>query len=458
MIDTNNNQISPKKKFDLKLTFSLKALLLITALIFAFVSIDYYVLTPFGKSLNDKFVSGIGNPHFFSLFDVMIMLICINLIYEYGLSFKAMTLPTILVFTFALTCFVLKLANPNNNSSNPILGLPLFSEVRNYTYVIFLTTLLFLRKDILLIFLRKVFVFFVYVIVIRSIILLVLFAAKGGHSFFFGIKSVLIEEDSLLIFGFFQSILLALYFIRPKEKKYIIGWGILLLIQIFSSRRSPLFISLIVNAFIFLLYYIREMNISKKLIILMIVLLAIFILPTLISNISPAAKVYIDRYLGVITNNSTNEANTDSGHFDQSKMTTQAALKLGFWGVGYGNRLILEGAFQINGEYFIHNVFAAFWAYYGVYEVVYYLFLILMVIIFLFGALIETNPRYFPHVLLKYSVAVYFLCYMWGMYYTTMNFVIESKMSVFLIMLLIFIIRFSPQDLSLIEPFGKLKE
>jgi hypothetical protein len=455
MTETSSEQILMENNIEFKFSFTLRFLLFFTSLIFIFCSVDYFVLGPFDRTLNDKFLSGLLAPHFFSLFDVLVILICFNLIYQFGLNFKETTLAPAIVFIFAVICFVLKMSNPNNNSANPILGLPLFSEVSNYTYLILLGTLVFIRKDILLEFFRQILIYTGYAVVIRSIILLLLFAATGGHSFFFGIKSALIEGDSLLIFGLFQSILLALFLINPKKKKYIIGWGILLLIQIFSSRRSPLFISLIANAFVFLLYYIKELDVARKIIILIVVLLTFYIVPIVISNISPDAKVYVDRYLGVFTSSSSNDPNTDSGHFDQSKQTTQAALRLGFWGVGYGNRLALEGAFEMNGEFYIHNVFAALWAFYGVFAVIYYLFLILIVILFLFAALGETARQYFPYVLLIYTVSVFYLCYMWAMYYTTLNFVIESKMSFFLLLLIVFVMRCRPRDIALITPFNK---
>jgi hypothetical protein len=453
MTEASSEQILKENNIEFKFSFTLRFLLFFTSLIFVFCSVDYFVLGPFDRTLNDKFLSGLLAPHFFSLFDVLIILICFSLIYQFGLNFKETTLAPSIVFIFAVVCFVLKMSNPNNNSANPILGLPLFSEVSNYTYLILLGTLVFIRKDILLEFFRQILIYTGYAVVIRSIILLLLFVATGGHSFFFGIKSALIEGDSLLIFGFFQSILLALFLINPKKKKYIIGWGILLLIEIFSSRRSPLFISLIANAFVFLLYYIKELDVARKIIILIVVLLTFYIVPIVISNISPDAKVYVDRYLGVFTSSSSNDPNTDSGHFDQSKQTTQAALKLGFWGVGYGNRLALEGAFEMNGEFYIHNVFAALWAFYGVFAVIYYLFLILIAILFLFAALAETARQYFPYVLLIYTVSVFYLCYMWAMYYTTLNFVIESKMSFFLLLLIVFVMRCRPKDIALVAPF-----
>jgi hypothetical protein len=190
------------------------------------------------------------------------------------------------------------------------------------------------------------FIFISWAVLVRAIILFIVFAAKGGHSFLLGIKSICLRRIHYFFLAFFNPFCLH-YLSKPQQKKYIIGWVLLLLIQFFSFQRSQLIISLIVNAFIFLFYYIRKMNISKKIITLILVLLGIFILPIIISNVSPAAKVYVDRYLDLITCNSTIKANTDSGHFDQSKMTTQAALKLGYWGVAYGNKLVLEGAFEI---------------------------------------------------------------------------------------------------------------
>jgi len=44
------------------------------------------------------------------------------------------------------------------------------------------------------------------------------------------------------------------------------------------------------------------------------------------------------------------------------------------------------------------------------------------------------------------------------MYYTTLNFAIESKNVIFLLLILAFVIRCRPKDIALIEPFDKPDE
>ena len=57
--------------------------------------------------------------------------------------------------------------NPNNNSLNPILGMPLFSDISNYTFILLAYFSLFLTDKAYMISLRKLFVYLSVILTIR---------------------------------------------------------------------------------------------------------------------------------------------------------------------------------------------------------------------------------------------------------------------------------------------------
>jgi hypothetical protein len=458
MIDYLYNKLSFNKEEGAPvLPRSLTVFAFLFAFICIFASVDFFVLAPSDLVLSNFFLKGFFSPKFFSLLDLLVIGISVYLMIFHKINLGNASGIQKFIFLLAIICFVLKMANPNNSSENPVFGLPLFSEINNYSFLIFFGTIISLPKRIFYAFILKLFEFATYAAILRSIILLGLYAAGQSRSFFFGIKSCLLEGDTLLILGLFQSVTFGLYLIN-KDKKYLISWFLLVLVQVFSTRRSPLFTALFCNAIVFAFYYVRKMNAFNKMATILILVFTVFILPVAVSSVSPQVKVYLDRYLGVFSSDSysTDPANSDSGHFEQSQKTTEAALKIGFWGVGYGHKLVLEGAFSINGEYFIHNVFAALWALHGVYMVIFYLFMVLLVLMH-FLKLVTYNGEFFHLALIKMSVVVFYLMYMHAMYYTTLNFVVSSKMQYILILVLCYILMFNKAEFEEFSDFFKSK-
>jgi hypothetical protein len=461
MIDFNDHSLELKGEEESYHDFPLgvKILTFIFSLILIFASVDYFVLAPPERAFTQLILDGFIMSKFFSLLDLVIIALSVFFIMFEKLHFKNATPFERILFILAIVCLILKMANPNNRSENPVMGLPLFSEINNFSYLLFFGTIICLPKKKFFFLVFRIFKFAAYIAIIRAIILLGLFAGGQSRSFFFGIKSCLLEGDTLLIFGLFQSVMFAL-FLATKDKKYLISWFILLLIQVFSSRRSPLFTSLFCNAIVFGFYYVRKMNAIGKMVTILVFVFTVMVLPTIVSNVSPKAKVYIDRYIGVFStdNYTTDEANSDSGHFEQSQKTTESALKVGFWGVGYGNKLMLEGAFQINGEYFIHNVYAALWALHGVYMVIFYFLIILFVLVHFFKLLVFNSNELFHFALVKMSIIAFFLMYMNAMYYTTLNFLVSSKIEYFLILIICFILKFGKTEFAELLPYFKSKD
>lgn len=426
----------------------LKIVLFILAGIIVFVSVDYFIHTPSQQQLTQFFFNGFIHDKFFSLLDLLILFLSFFLIFKYKLGFRHASGAEKFFFWFAILCFVLKMANPNARPQNPVLYLPLFSEISNYSYLILFGTLISIPRKIFYPIFIQFFKYALILAVVRTVFLLLMFAAGQGRSFFFGIRSALLEGDTLLILGFFQSVAFALYLIR-KDKLFLFSWIAFILLQIFSTRRSPLFTALFCNAIVFIIYYVRELKPVVKLSIMLGFIALFILLPTVVSDLSPGAKKYVDRYLGVFSTDTytTDEANSDSGHFKQSYETSKAAMKVGFWGVGYGNKLVLEGAFSINGEYYVHNCYAAIWAFHGIYLLLFYVVLFLVLLYHFFQLTLYSSPdqQTRDFIYIKLAVVVYFLMYMHAMYYTTLNFMMFSKMLYVNLFMIIFILKSSPR-------------
>lgn len=443
-----NINIHREKYLESKITPFFKLLLLIFSLIMIFVSVNSYIFTPTAEKLNKIFFLSIGFAHFFSVLDLLVILISMLLIMEFRLNYSRTSKTAKFVFAFAIICYVLKMVNPNNSSANPIFGLPLFSDISNYTYLLFLGTILFISNGSFVVFIKKLFPIISAIVIIRCIILFGLWLAGKGNYLFWGVNSILLETDTLLIFAFFQNIFFVLYLIK-NQKKYLICWGILLLIQIMSFRRSAFYVAFLTNIAIYAIYYIRGLHIIKKGIVTIFFILILFLLPNILGLISgTTAGFYLNRYLGIFYGPGATGYESDSGHFLQSRLTTESVIRgVGFWGEGYGSRVFLEGACK---GYLIHNIYASLWARYGVYMVVYYFTLFLVAFGQLIGILKNLRNFNLGFSLVKVCIVMYFLFFMVVTYFIPSVYVESTKMFTFLILLFGFILKFTPENYELL--------
>ena len=332
-----NNSIKRKKYLESKITLPLKLLLIIISVLLVFVSVNNYTFNQLSLKLNVIFFTGIGNPHFFSILDIMVILISLLLIKKYRLNFANSSKIAKFIFIFAIICFILKMLNPNSDTNNPIFGLPLFSDITNYSNLLILVTVLFIDKDVFIIFIKKFFLIISIFIIVRLFILYA-FWFLGKVYYITHLPSILPEMDSLFYFGFFRVIFLALFLISRK-KKYLIFWFLLLFIMLISYRRNAFYVSLFSDISIYIIYTFKTVNLKtflKRIIFLLIIFSFNNILITKMYNFQWGQDV-INRYSNIFDVQRDPYTPAEESHFIQTQITTINIINKGeFWGCGYG--------------------------------------------------------------------------------------------------------------------------
>lgn len=282
--------------------------------------------------------------------------------------------------------------NPNNDTLNPIFGLPLLSDPSLYTALIFMAAIFFIKDTSRFILIIKTLIKTILVVVlIRFIILYILWFLGHGNYKLYGANSILIEEDTLLLFALFQLIFLLLYFIY-KRKWYLLVWFLFMLFQILSFRRSGFFLALLTSSSFFFLYYIRVLSFKKKVVygvgVLMLLILIIGISYNVASHNQKYA-IYLYRYFGEfikLPGYDFDENIAANKHLIQAKYAINYAVEnLGFWGFGYGNS---EGRDRLRYESTkgLHNAYFVLWETQGLFALIYYLIIIVIFI----GEIIKT--------------------------------------------------------------------
>ena len=229
--------------------------------IFIIASTDLNNAADYTIELYKFFLRGvIIHDRFFSIFDILLFIIFFWIITEIGINYNTATKSEKFLVVFAWITFILNMVNPNNQTESLILGLPLLEDTSMYSSLLFLTSIYLIKdnKEFVLL-LKKIVPLLLFFVTIRAIVQLLSFAVGGGNANFFGVRSVLTENDTLLIFNFAQFIFLVL-FLSSKNIKYLIISLVLILVQILSFRRSNLFLCIFVN----LLILTVNFNISRK--------------------------------------------------------------------------------------------------------------------------------------------------------------------------------------------------
>jgi len=443
MINQNINNIESR------FTPFIKLIMIIFSFIFVFASIDTYRSLDSTIFFNKIFLRGVGHEHFFSLFEIVFIFMVFLILMKFRVKGESSSNISKIVFFFVVLTFILKMLNPNNDPSNPILGMPLFSDISNYSFILLVYFSLFLDEKVYMVFLKKIFYYVGVILAIRVFYLFLLWLmGKGNYAF--GANSTLNEGDTLYIVAFYQIAFFALYLIY-KKKKYLVLWLVYLLFQIFSYRRSALGVALSANVLLYVFILLREKNLRSKLILIAGIIL-IYGAINNIDKINLPAKYedYVLRFISAIPGMSAEKQGvyTDSGHWEQTSETFYSAINtLGFWGEGYGKIPYLEGAYL---GYLIHNVYAATWAQHGIYMLVFYLLIIAIVLYkffksFLFDKIVNKN-----YYILKISICSFLL--MWFAVLVTNPIIIAEtfKMQVFWFTLFSVVIRLTPQNTCLL--------
>jgi hypothetical protein len=267
----------------------------------------------------------------------------------------------------------------------------------------------FLRKDVYFAFIKRVSLYIGVILTLRMIILFS-FWVTGNGNYSFGTNATINEGDTLYIIAFYQIAFFTLLLLT-KKKIYLFLWLFYFLFQILSFRRSALGTALVSNVLLYLFFVLRNKDFRKKVALISLIFIS-FLVARNINEFNLQGKYgeYVLRFVSAIPGLSEENSQTfnDSGHWEQTTETFYNAFnKLGFWGTGYGRSsdMYLAGQSEV-----VHNVYAAAWLYYGIYMMLFYFMIIVMVLfscikLFLFKEISNTNN------LLAFSLSLFLLAW-----------------------------------------------
>jgi hypothetical protein len=440
---------SPNQIFSQKFVFLMWCFGFLTV----FITADSNLLDQLPSSiyLHSIFMANLFHPHF-SIYQLIILMMSYVLVMKYQVSVKNAGLSENLVMLATALYIVFLMLNPNNNTLNPILGMPLLSDPSIFVSFIFMITLFTLERTVVITFLRKMVQILLILSVGRATLLLLMWLIGMGNLFFGGVYSSLTEEDTLLIMVLVQLILMLLYFVT-REKKYLLFFSIILFLEYTSFRRAGLLLSIISATTFYLYYYIRFAPLKRKMSQL-IALLYIFTIIVIANPMrSQKVQLYVARYLGEYINfGGSNQYDYYSAnkHFEQSFYGMDIAIsQLGFWGSGYGNSSRYS-RYNYEGNSGIHNAYFTVWETQGVFALIYFAILIIVIVAW-FLKWISNNLDAPPdYLLIKACLFVFILGFMATAWILIVNNLIGLKMVIVRILILAAIFNITPSNYRLL--------
>ncbi len=431
-----------------------KVLIFIFGIVFTIAPGDYYN-NAMDRSiiLHNLLLKGIiFNEHFFSVFDVLIILISFKIVRDFGLSLRSAKTGEKLIFIFSILSFIFLMINPNNSTNNPIFGMPLFSDVSNYSHLIFLTAIFFVKfDDAFVIFLKKFTRTVLILILIWSFYLFILWIMGKGNYGFFGINSILTEDDTLFIIGFAQVIFLTLYLIK-REKYFLLSSIFLFIVQILSFRRSGLFVTILASSTVLLIYYVKYVSTTKKVTTFVLAAITGLSLSGIFFNYNPTSNLqfYFYRFFGMFMQGpATSLMDTDSGHFVHSEWVfDEAVRRLGFWGLGYSEE---TGSIVYQaGIHGVHNAYVAMWLSRGVMGLVLILVIVTVFIIQIIRTIKMQNKCPPEFLLLRSAVISFFLYFLVSIFYLSVHHLIDIREIVLRTLIIAFLYKVTPDNYKLL--------
>lgn len=400
---------------------------------------------------------GFLHPAFLSVFEILIILLSFRIILTYGVSINYANYGSIIFFVLTLLMIFLTIVNPNNHSESPIFGLALFSDISNYTHIIFLYVLLFVRKCVFINLLRWFFKSMTIMIIINVVLLYSLYLGgfTKGILLFGGHKSILMAEDILLIFVFFQILFLHIYN-KNKNKTYLFLSILLIGVQILSFRRSGFFLTILINTLYFTILHKSSKSKIKLFIYPSLIILFVIIsfnFHDILSVLPQSVKVYVFRIIGAFVDMEGaryigREVITNV-HFEESSFAFQNALtNLKFWGKGYGTS---EFDFLYKGSTGIHNAYIAVWNVFGLFALVYYLYIMVLVFVEFTKTLIRKRFRDHNLFQLKIIISIYLILFLLTGWILILQNFIGIKMIIFRSLLLVTLLKIDDDYIMLIE-------
>lgn len=127
--------------------------------------------TGFYYRIGRFFHSGFIHAKFFTPFEILFLLLLFNILNYY--KFKLRFTNGILLFAFI--AYATRMINPNSETSNPILGMPLLSNLSEYLFLFTILVLVSMPATLCKIVLERIFRYVLMFSVIKAIIIVVMY-------------------------------------------------------------------------------------------------------------------------------------------------------------------------------------------------------------------------------------------------------------------------------------------
>ncbi len=338
----------------------------------------------------------------FALLELVLLLLGLFLVKNCGLnnlrersSRKIFYISLIVVFI----CFI----NPNNSFDD-------IKYILSYQprILIFFIFLLFIFMSVTKQGLTKVMYYFInYGIIIavsQAVISTISFISGNGVKFL-GSATTIPHAEIVNVMIIFCAVSLSLYL--SSQKRIYLFLVLLFHITIFfADRRTPLAILLIIDLMVFYYYRKTGSKLLTKCIAASVLMVVVFYF--LNEKTAIDIEYFILRIYAVFGGSIKEYGDnfTDMGHWEQTALTfsTMFSNLDVFWGGGLRNYMF----FVYGQSAYIHNSFAAVWAYYGIPMTIFLIYILYLFVMRSFKYLRESSKKY-DHPLLAPIVFSYMM-------------------------------------------------
>ncbi len=387
----------------------------------------------FYNDIGKFFHTGLFHIKFFTPFELIVIILLFNLFNIYIVQIKVKFL-----FVFAFLVYLIRMFNPNSDTLNPIFGLPLLSNISEYTFLFLLLVFVNLSTNLSKIVIEKIYNYTLVFSTIRAIILIIVYYFGNVTTVRWGKYSVILDEiDTQFLFSFMGAMVLV-FFLLEKKRNYFYVFLLLMGITFLSVQRTTALPGLISVFFIILFSLVKRIPVIALKSFAIPILVFIAIVFSAIQFPDSKIAFAMNRFLGTVQQSETQRKEfSDTGHFEQSALTFAAAVKENvFFGVGYGkfDNLYLEGQ-TVN----IHNAYASTWAHHGILSLVFYLTIIIIVIRKTIKLMYFTNKHNYKYYLPKLAASLYLLGYFFVAWFAVEGVFNAIRNQVFWLLIFIFI-------------------
>lgn len=397
--------------------------------------------------LTEIFFTPVFHSMFFNIFEIIILSFLIYLFIKSKISVINANKKEKFIFVFAILCWFLNMINPNTNTNNPILGMPLFSNVTEYLFIFLLYIFFFIDKRIVTYIILLLFKYIFILSLVRGLLIMLQYFIGIGVVRF-GRVVTLLEYDVLLQYGILTVIFFTAYLSRKDLKMFALTLLFFLIVFLCTVRTylAPILIAIILILSVFLFKRTQ----TKKVKIVIFGFIFVLLLVSSFNFLPDPFKRTYYRVLAVLPKygiSGIQEIST-TGHWEQSLYTTLSIIeKHIFWGDGYGTSqdVYLKGQ-TIN----IHNAYAGLWIKYGLHMTIFYLSFLFLVIHELYKVLIIEKKSFSNFHWYKLALCSFYIGFAITAYVAISTVYTNFRFQFILVLIWTFIFKVSERDFEYI--------